>query len=242
MNCSKRILAFFLVLTLVVQVLPLSVFAEASNSVRATEQEIVSEETPGAEEETPAEETSTLQIANNLEEASEEAAAVPDDLNSDSSDETVSGNCGEDLSWEFSPKSGTLTIMGSGKMSNYDNGNQKSPWSAYASQIQSVEFPEGLTGIGDCCGGATLVTINGGLIQASEIGAGHDENYGLPVVINGGVVNVTGTIGGNPGIPSERSTVTINGGQVTAGRLGDGERCDVLLGWTENSDFIQAAR
>ena len=149
MNCSKRILAFFLVLTLVVQVLPLSVFAEASNSARATEQEIVSEETPGAEEETPAEETSTLQIANNSEEASEEAAAVPDDLNSDSSDETVSGNCGEDLSWEFSPKSGTLTIMGSGKMSNYDDFNQTSPWSAYASQIQSVEFPEGLTGIGN---------------------------------------------------------------------------------------------
>ena len=99
---------------------------------------------------------------------------------------------------------------------------------------------EGLTGIGDCCGGATLVTINGGLIQASEIGAGHDENYGLPVVINGGVVNVTGTIGGNPGILSERSTVTINGGQVTAGRLGGGERCDVILGWTENSDFIQS--
>ena len=56
---------------------------------------------------------------------------------------TVSGTCGENLTWSFNPDTGILTIEGTGEMDS-------APWlMEYTQQIQSVELPDGLTSICD---------------------------------------------------------------------------------------------
>ena len=118
-------------------------------------------------------------------------------------------------------------------------------------------------------GGFTFgnIIINGGNVTASGYnggaGIGGDENnwYGGSITINGGVVNATGSqknnysiaksagIGG--GAPSWAdqgnthrgvwSTITINGGQVAADRMG-GTNSNVhgtlVMSWTDDTDFI----
>ena len=62
--------------------------------------------------------------------------AVPDDV------------CGENLTWSFDPSEASLTITGSGDMTDYPDA-QSVPWYQYRNEIQKFYFPEGLTGIGD---------------------------------------------------------------------------------------------
>ena len=59
----------------------------------------------------------------------------------------ASGQCGTDLYWSFDPETETLSITGSGAMSNY-NGSGKAPWSPLAGQIKSLTIAEGATSIG----------------------------------------------------------------------------------------------
>ena len=58
-----------------------------------------------------------------------------------------SGSCGTNLSWEFDPSTGTLTITGSGAMTDWASANSR-PWHSYQSDITSLSLPEGLTYIG----------------------------------------------------------------------------------------------
>ena len=57
-----------------------------------------------------------------------------------------SGTCGENLSWTF--QAGTLTITGSGEMTDYDP-ITFAPWYPYRDKIVRLELPEGLTSVGD---------------------------------------------------------------------------------------------
>lgn len=59
----------------------------------------------------------------------------------------TSGECGENLVWNFSKSSGRLTISGSGKMDDYQNGG--APWAYYAKDISSVRLSDGITNLGD---------------------------------------------------------------------------------------------
>ena len=64
----------------------------------------------------------------------------------------ITGTCGENLIWEL--KDGTLTISGTGSMSNYRYG--ASPWYDYREQIKTVVIKAGVTSIGSyafslCC-------------------------------------------------------------------------------------------
>ena len=59
----------------------------------------------------------------------------------------TSGDCGEDLIWNFSKSSGRLTISGSGKMYDYRNG--EAPWAYYAKDITSVRLSDSITNLGD---------------------------------------------------------------------------------------------
>ena len=57
------------------------------------------------------------------------------------------------IKWEFDESTGTLTVTGSGDMSNYsypdDSGIQNlPPWSAYLSEIKTIILPDGLWSIG----------------------------------------------------------------------------------------------
>ncbi len=55
--------------------------------------------------------------------------------------------CGENLTWDFDPEEGKLTITGSGAMYDYA-AEEDAPWHRFRSEIHSVELPEGLTVIG----------------------------------------------------------------------------------------------
>ena len=56
----------------------------------------------------------------------------------------TSGTCGDGITWEFSGS--TLTISGSGKMSDFSAGSE--PWAAYKNSITTVKFTGGVTYVG----------------------------------------------------------------------------------------------
>lgn len=64
--------------------------------------------------------------------------------------ETLSGVCGEHLTWEFDSATGTLKIAGSGAMSGwkYMAGDDR-PWESLCKTIRSVVVEEGVTTIAD---------------------------------------------------------------------------------------------
>jgi len=59
----------------------------------------------------------------------------------------ASGTCGEDLIWELT-EAGTLTISGSGAMTNYSS-SQKAPWDSHKSSIKTLVLEDGITSIGN---------------------------------------------------------------------------------------------
>ena len=62
-------------------------------------------------------------------------------------EDTISGTCGENLTWSFDD--GVLTISGSGAMYNYgiENGDDR-PWAEHINNINSVVIENGITTIG----------------------------------------------------------------------------------------------
>ena len=62
--------------------------------------------------------------------------------------ERLAHHCGENLTWSYDPKWGTLTIQGSGPMYDYDNASDRAPWYEYHDAIRDINFPAGLTTIG----------------------------------------------------------------------------------------------
>ena len=58
---------------------------------------------------------------------------------------TTSGTCGENLTWSLSD--GTLTISGTGEMTNY-TAEDPAPWSNYAGEIEALVLPDALTSVG----------------------------------------------------------------------------------------------
>ena len=91
----------------------------------------------------------------------------------------VDGTCGANLTWTLNTKDSTLTISGTGEMTNYIY--SPAPWFDYKSYIKYLTLPDGLTTIGDSafydCTGLTSITIPN---NVTEIGsyAFHDC-YGL---------------------------------------------------------------
>ena len=82
-----------------------------------------------------------------------------------------SGTCGDNLTWTFDPDTGTLTIEGSGNMSNYGR-YPVAPWNSYRYHITTVSLPDGLTSIGDFafdfCKQLTSIDLPEGLISIGE--------------------------------------------------------------------------
>ncbi len=81
-----------------------------------------------------------------------------------------SGSCGENVTWTYIEADHTLTIKGSGAMSDYDWGT--TPWYDYREQITTVMIDDGVTSIGDKafsdCSGLTSVTIGNSLTSIGE--------------------------------------------------------------------------
>ena len=73
-----------------------------------------------------------------------------------------SGTCGDNATWEYDHATTTLTISGSGEMSNYGKNSQ--PWKDYKAYITTVVISNDITYIGDCAfyGCSALTTVSGG--------------------------------------------------------------------------------
>jgi len=59
-----------------------------------------------------------------------------------------SGYCGPDLTWFYNPSDSSLTISGTGPMTNYSQDNY-APWYEYQDKITSLNLESGMTTIGD---------------------------------------------------------------------------------------------
>lgn len=60
--------------------------------------------------------------------------------------EDPSGSCGDDLQWSYNEDTKTLTISGSGDMTDYDYNTYVAPWCVYP--IENVVIEQGVTSIG----------------------------------------------------------------------------------------------
>ena len=60
--------------------------------------------------------------------------------------ETVSGTCGDNLTWTFNSNTGELTISGTGEMENYMYSSQF-PWNSYRSSITKLTIGDNVTSI-----------------------------------------------------------------------------------------------
>ena len=80
------------------------------------------------------------------------------------------GSCGANLSWSFAD--GTLTITGSGAMTDYST-LENIPWYSFRNEILRVSLPEGLTRVGNMafydCNRLTTVTIPSTVTSIGEM-------------------------------------------------------------------------
>ena len=62
--------------------------------------------------------------------------------------ETVSGTCGDNLTWSLDSTTGVLTISGTGEMNDFGYSDNKAPWYTKRDLITSVELSDDVTSIG----------------------------------------------------------------------------------------------
>ncbi len=65
------------------------------------------------------------------------------------SDNTYSGKCGDNLTWELDEETGHLLIKGTGEMYDYD-WDEGSPWYQYRYLVKDIVISEGVTSTGLC--------------------------------------------------------------------------------------------
>ena len=63
-------------------------------------------------------------------------------------DDSTSGSCGETANYSYDKATQTLVISGKGEIYDYDDGSNKTPWSAYADKIQKIEIESGIISVG----------------------------------------------------------------------------------------------
>ena len=84
---------------------------------------------------------------------------------------TVSGSCGEGVSYSLDLNSGLMTISGTGVMDDY-SAETPAPWHGFASMIRDLEISETVTGIGDYafagCSKLEAVVLNPGMETVGE--------------------------------------------------------------------------
>ena len=80
--------------------------------------------------------------------------------------ETLSGTCGENVTWSLDTETGVLNISGTGEMTDYTSSSSPS-WYSHQESIASVTICDGITNIGKYafynCTNLTSVTIGNGV-------------------------------------------------------------------------------
>ncbi len=62
---------------------------------------------------------------------------------------TVVGTCGDDVNWKLNTDTKVLTLAGTGATYNYDNGNNKNPFTEHRANINSIVIGDGITYLGN---------------------------------------------------------------------------------------------
>lgn len=85
---------------------------------------------------------------------------------------TFNGSCGENLTWAFEEATGTLTISGTGEMTNFYSWSTNTPWGGYADRITTIVVQEGVTSLGanafSDCTNVTSMTLPDSLELISD--------------------------------------------------------------------------
>ena len=106
-------------------------------------------------------------------------------------EESLSGTCGENLTWTFNPDTGELTISGEGAMYDYYYDH---PWESYEDEITAVTIGDGVTSIGNYaffdCGSLISINISNGVITI-----GNDALWGCTSLTNVTIPDSVITIG-----------------------------------------------
>lgn len=96
------------------------------------------------------------------------------------------GTCGSNLTWSFDGS--TLTISGSGAMTDYTEGNMP-PWYSFREDIQRLSLPEGLTRIGNIafydCNQLTAVSLPGTVTEIGDIAFAKNRSLTMLSLNNG---------------------------------------------------------
>ena len=131
---KKRLLSTMLALCLMLTMLPLNALATDESSAEETETEMQADEVAAPED--SASITSTEVITK---ETSESASL--------SDEQSTSGTCGENVTWNL--ENGTLTIRGTGPIMENNPSYQFVPWYTFHDDIKTIIISDGVTEIGD---------------------------------------------------------------------------------------------
>lgn len=104
----------------------------------------------------------------------------------------TSGTCGDNLTWEYTSSTQTLTISGTGDMRSYTL-SSSAPWNCYRNDIMRLSIESGVKSIGTYafyyCQGLTSVTIPGSVTSIGD--HAFDSCNGLAsVIIQNGVTSI----------------------------------------------------
>jgi len=109
-------------------------------------------------------------------EARQDYGAVITWIPCDENGNALEGTCGTNVVWKFDRSTGTLTISGSGAMSDYATKKNNPPWSSFEGDIAAVVIEEGITYLGSyMLSGYTAVTSLHIPASVTEIGSGIAE-------------------------------------------------------------------
>ncbi|MBQ3334592.1 MAG: S8 family serine peptidase [Eubacteriaceae bacterium] len=162
--------------------------------------------------------------------------------------------CGNALYWQVSSDGRTLTIMGSGAMTNFADASSV-PWHASAGTIETVELPAGLTNIGDYAlsgmTSLTSVTIpesvtvigKGAFMGDNQLSALNDgvntSNNGTPINIPNGIVSIgEKSFDGCSAFSSVYLPASVSG--IGAGAFDDCENLEAFIVDASNQNFTAA--
>ena len=160
-NLKKRVFSGIIALCMVITMIPISAFALDEQTISQMEEIIIdnednTQELSENENQSEAiiqsepknvieEDEKTDEITINEEQISE---ITQNNYNKDAElleNEPTSGQCGDNLYWDFDTSTGTLTISGTGDMHDYYD----APWENYKENITSLVLGFGITSIGE---------------------------------------------------------------------------------------------